>query len=163
MALIHSVYAVVLPGYMIFTEGVFRDSVKNTDLQMFILESSSGYFVYDWIGANIGGLNALLDNVHHFVTLLGLLFGAMLGEAGSYLCTALFLVETSNPFYHTRHMLRLHHFDRKPAFAGVFKVCERMFALTFLVGRIIFGSWFTFRTLMSPLIVVRQIHMRALW
>jgi hypothetical protein len=136
----------------------FEIGHRNTLLQSKLLVFSASYFVFDYCIVTFFRLGDILDKIHHFISVGGLLSTLILDQCGGEVVSAIVVTEVSNPFLHTRKLLQILKLHK--AHPILFQMNNYAFVLAYLVGRIFFGTWFVYRTISSPnspaLMKVRQ-------
>lgn len=131
VSLFHSIQAIILciVSY-IYSNGI--DLTAQTDyLQVWTLGFSIGYFIYDFIYAEIYKLHDWPMRIHHLFVMAGgccLLLQPVAGALGP---VCLFLTELSNPFLEVRLILK----GQKKQETTLYKVMELSFAVVFILNR----------------------------
>ena len=138
----------------------FEIGHRNTGLQSKLLMFSASYFVFDYSYVTYHRLGDGLDSVHHFISVGGLLSTLLLDQCGGEVVCAIVVTEVSNPFLHIRKMLQILKLHKQHF--SLFRFNNYMFALSYLLGRMVFGGWFVYLTIESPnsplFMKVRQPH-----
>jgi hypothetical protein len=146
VSLVHAILSFSF-ALVVLSKG-FGIGLRNTELQSQLLMFSATYFVFDYGYVAYHSLGDILDKVHHVIAVGGLLSTLLLDQCGGEVVCAIVVTEVSNPFLHTRKLLQiLQLHKRHPLF---FKSNNYMFALSYLMGRMVFGGWFVYRTITSP-------------
>lgn len=147
VSIVHAVVAIYY-SYVTFTSGFagMFDNIggPNTDAQALCMAVSLSYFIYDLIYcAVVGELESVF---HHLFTIGGLASGVLQGKSGSELVACLFLMEVSNPSLHLRTLL----LEMGLKNSTVFSLNNFVFALVFLVCRLVIGPPLVYKTLVCP-------------
>ena len=149
VSMVHAFVVAFLGVTLLFTHPI-EFGQENTPSQTYILNLSCGYFLYDTFSvATYEIMKGKFDwaaFAHHVATLMGLGYGLYSNRSGGELGITVFAMEVSNPFMHLVHMLR--EVGLRKAFIG--KVNDYLFALSFFLTRMIFGTWSYYYTVMSP-------------
>ena len=131
ISLIHSVEAIIMciVSY-IYSNGI--DYIGDTDyLQVVTLAVSLGYFVYDFIYAEIYGLHDWPLRFHHIFVVIGGLTLLSQSEGGAIGPVCLFLTELSNPFLEMRHIMKGKKMEKTEAY----RINQLLFAIVFILNR----------------------------
>lgn len=155
VSLVHALLAMLLcylalPAQSLTAE-LARVGHRNTRAEEVAIAISLGYFVYDTVCClAIAAMQHTLrtevaNSIHHGVSIAGLLAGLGYGKCGPELVLALLLVESSNPFLHARTLLA----DMGMKQRLEYKVTELLFALSYMIMRIVLGPVLMYKTLQS--------------
>ena len=148
MALIHSfivcrfseVFFLTLP---ILDVNAFGEST--TQVQNNILCFSLSYFIFETAYCMWSHDEGWVMMSHHFVSLLALSTGYLLGESGYEICLLIWSSEFTNPFLQVRWFARSHNLHT----TLLAKINEAVFVLMFLFFRGVFGCVFTYCVYLS--------------
>lgn len=146
VSLVHAIFSFLF-AVVVLSKG-FQIGHRNTELQSQLLMFSSSYFVFDYGYVTYHCLGDFLDTIHHCIAVGGLLSTLLLDKCGGEVVCAIVVTEVSNPFLHTRKLLQILQLHKRHPF--FFKANNYMFALSYMMGRMIFGGWFVYRTVTSP-------------
>ena len=105
---------------------------------------SLSYFTYDLIYCALGG--DFMSVVHHMFTMGGLASGVLNGRSGAELVACLFLMEVSNPSLHLRTVF----IEMGLKTSMLASINSLVFALMFLMCRLVIGPPLVWKTLASP-------------
>ena len=109
VAMIHSLVASRLSEASFITDGEnpFKTiGERNSHFQNFVLISSGGYFIFDFIWCIIMGTEGIMMLMHHVISIFSLIGGLHLNHSGSEICITLWGSELTNTFLQTRWFLR---------------------------------------------------------
>ena len=147
VSIVHAVVAMYY-SYLTFENGWsgMYDNIggPNTEAQTLCMALSLSYFTYDLIYCAVCG--DFMNVVHHMFTMGGLASGVLNGKSGAELVACLFLMEVSNPSLHLRTVL----IDMGLKTSSLASVNSLVFALMFLVCRLVIGPPLVWKTLASP-------------
>lgn len=105
VGIIHGLLTCILAGYNVFhDQPSYTD--KNSDLQIFILLISMGYFVYDYLACVYYGIADKALAIHHSLGVIGYLSGIYANNSTLAIC-GIFYGECSNSSMHIRALLRI--------------------------------------------------------
>ncbi|CUG87922.1 membrane-associated protein, putative [Bodo saltans] len=126
------------PGY-----GVY--GLHCTGLQQVVLLCSAGYFTMDLVGILRGSYFTWLFVAHHILSLYCLLTGGAFAIHGFELVCSMVVVESSNPFLHTRWLMIAdrEHLKQDGKGSQQFQFVENAFYATFFLSRIMIGPIIT--------------------
>lgn len=147
VSIVHAVVAIYY-SYVTFEngwDGMF-DNIggANTEAQTLCMAISLSYFTYDLIYCALGG--DFMSVVHHMFTMGGLASGVLNGRSGAELVACLFLMEVSNPSLHLRTVF----IEMGLKTSMLASINSLVFALMFLVCRLVIGPPLVWKTLASP-------------
>lgn len=147
VSIVHAVAAIYY-SYVTFTAGWggMFDNIggPNTEAQTLCMAVSLSYFIYDMVYCAVVG--EIESVVHHLFTIGGLASGVLNGKSGAELVACLFLMEVSNPSLHLRTLL----IEMGLKNSTIFSLNNLIFALVFLVCRLLVGPPLVYKTVMCP-------------
>mmetsp|Transcript_25904 Transcript_25904/g.63761 ORF Transcript_25904/g.63761 Transcript_25904/m.63761 type:complete len:254 (+) Transcript_25904:82-843(+) len=146
VSIVHAFVAIYY-SYVTFSSwGDMFDGIggPNTEPQALCMAVSLSYFVYDLIYCAIVG--EIESVFHHFFTIGGLASGVLNGKSGAELVACLFLMEVSNPSLHLRTLL----LEMGLKSSTIFSLNNLIFALVFLVCRLLIGPPLVYKTIACP-------------
>lgn len=86
------------------------------------------------------GLLDFAMSFHHWSVIIGLVATLVSGVSGNYIMQAMIVTEISNPFMHTRIILRNHGMR----YTYAYEICEFVFLTLYSIFRMIGGTYITF-------------------
>lgn len=145
VSFIHALVALWLGLYAVdWTHPFSNYGGAMTPPQAKMLTISFAYFVYDAICCEL--ISHDFPNLfHHFATLLGLFVGVFENRSGPELTGCLLLMEFSNPFLHSRNILK--EFGLKDS--GLAALNDIVFFLSFVLCRLVVGPFVVYYTVAS--------------
>ena len=104
---------------------------------------SCGYFSYDFLAMAYFGLLDFDMTVHHLLCISGMVYTLMLTKGSNFICMGLFVAEVSNPYMHSRIMLK--HIGLR--YSRSYEVAEFGYFVSFFIGRFLIGLPIVYATL----------------
>lgn len=129
-----------------------------TGLQQVATLCTAAYFAMDFIGILLSSYFSWLFLGHHILSGGCLFVSGFFGIYGFELTFVTFLMEASNPFFHTRWVMieDKEHMQRKGRGSLRYLCMDYLFYVTFFVARIIVGPTLTYELLITkemPLLI----------
>ena len=149
VAVVHALSVCVLAAYSNLVAGPWAYSSvgeRNTPTQTATLQLSLGYFLFDIAWSVSAGGETLLLCCHHAASLGAILSGLCLDASGSELVGSLFGAEISNPALQLRWFL----LEAGHKGSALLLYVDLVFAVTFLVCRVVWAPTLLFVVLASP-------------
>jgi hypothetical protein len=143
VSLLHAIVWVGISGYSLLKNPWTR-ARPFTDLEMFAIKSSYGYFIMDTILGIKTGVNDIWMNIHHVGIMICYSQSIALNNSGFEMILAAFLGELTNPLNCLRNLFELE--GRKEAAS----ICSKWFAALFLFVRGVFTTLAGAFTVLSP-------------
>lgn len=116
-------------------------------MQTITMQVSLGYFLFDLAFCTYYRDEKMLMLVHHFSSILGLLYGLLTGVSGAEVVATVAGAEITNPSLHTRWFV-LHSNQYRGSTLAL--VNDIVFTATFFAARVLVGTVLTFMVLTSP-------------
>src|SRR3990167_236119 len=143
VSLLHAVFWIAIAGLSLL-QNPWTRARAFTDIEMFAIKCSFGYFIMDTMLGIQTGVNDIWMNIHHVGILICYTQSIVLNNSGFEMILAAFLGELTNPFNCLRNIFELE--DRKEESNR----CSKIFAALFLVVRGGFTTFAGMFTVLSP-------------
>ena len=138
----HGLISMLLVTYMHFTQDQFCGSLTS-QMEYFILVNSSGYFIYDFCSMAYFGLLDFDMTVHHMLCIVGMVYTLLLGKGANFVSMGLLVAEVSNPYMHSRMMLKYIGLR----YSRAYEMAEFGYFVSFFIGRFLIGLPIVYATL----------------
>jgi len=158
VSIIHGLYCLILTGYHLFYDQPSYTQ-QSSDMQHFIVLTSMGYFVYDFIACEFLGISDIGVVVHHSLAIAGYASCEYYGNATMSL-VGLFLAEVSNAPMHARAILR----TLGKRYTKLYELFELIYLTFYIVARGIFITKMIYDCiLISEIPILLRITGLGLW
>lgn len=158
LSIIHGLYCLILSGYQLVKEQSTY-AQKSTELQHFIVLTSMGYFIYDFLACEYLKISSLGLVIHHSLAIGGYASCEYFDNSTISLM-GLFQAEISNAPMHLRAILRT--FGMR--YTKSYELLELFYMVFYIVARGIFMSHLIYTTFLNneiPLLL--RITGTSLW
>lgn len=129
VSIIHGLVVMALAGYSLFHDQPSY-TAKNSDVQIFVLLISMGYFIYDLLACIYYKICDRALVIHHSLAVFGYFISVYFGNSTLAMC-GIFYGETSNSFMHIRAMLRV----AGKRHTKLYELMEVVYMLTYIIAR----------------------------
>jgi hypothetical protein len=158
VSIVHGLLLLILAAYNIFhDQPSFTD--KNSEIQLFLMLVSMGYFIYDYAACYYYGIADRALAIHHALAIFGYLVAIHYDTSTLAMC-GMFYGETSNSFMHFRVILR--EFGKR--YTKLHEVFDVLYMMTYLIARGVFMTKVNYDTLfISGIPMFLRIACIGLW
>jgi hypothetical protein len=158
VSILHGLLLLVVAAYSIFhDQPSFTD--KNSEVQLFLILVSMGYFVYDYVACYYYGIADRALLIHHALAVFGYLAAIHYDNSTIVMC-GMFYGETSNAFMHFRVILR--EFGKR--YTKLHEILDVLYMVTYLIARGYFMTKVNYDTiLLSGVPILLKIACVGLW